>query len=387
MNDTLGAFVRANPVALPGAATGWLAGKTFAAKDVFDVAGSITGFGQPDWLRTHAPATATASAVQRLLDAGANLAGRTICDELCYSLSGENVHYGTPRNPRAPDRIPGGSSNGSASATAGGLVDVALGSDCGGSVRVPASYCGLYGIRTTHGRVADDGVIPFAPTFDVIGWFARSAAELAAVGQALLPATGDATAPRRLLMSPALLSRAEPAVRHAVSQAMLKLTAKFGSMDVLHAEFDDLDSWRTTFQTVQASEIWANHGAWITATQPQFGPGIKQRLAAASTIDSETAAAARRRLMELRARIRGLIQPGDVLCLPTAPRIAPLRNSPTDDVEIAYRNQAMALLCIAGIGGLPQVNIPLLTGDAPPIGLSLVGSVGADEALIALAME
>ncbi len=387
MNDTLGAFVRANPVALPGAVTGWLAGKSFAAKDVFDVAGSITGFGQPDWLRTHAPATATASAVQRLLGAGARLAGRTICDELCYSLSGENVHYGTPLNPRAPDRIPGGSSNGSASATAGGLVDVALGTDCGGSVRVPASYCGLYGIRTTHGRVADDGVIPFAPTFDVIGWFARSAADLAGVGQALLPATGDATAPRRLLMSPALLTRAEPAVRHAVSQAMLKLTAKFGSMDVLHAEFDELDSWRTTFQTVQASEIWANHGAWITATQPQFGPGIKERLAAASTIDPETAAAARRRLMDLRTRIRGLIQPGDVLCLPTAPRIAPLRNSPTDDVEIAYRNQAMALLCIAGIAGLPQLNIPLLTGDAPPIGLSLVGSVGADEALIALAME
>ncbi len=385
MNDTLGAFCRANPATLQGAATGALAGKTFAAKDVFDIAGTTTGFGQPDWLRTHAPATATASAVQKLLDAGASLAGRTLSDEMCYSLSGENVHYGTPLNPRAPDRIPGGSSNGSASAVAGGLADVALGTDCGGSVRIPASYCGLFGIRTSHGRVADDGVIPFAPTFDVVGWFARNGADLASLGNVLLPPGGDAAPPRRLLMAPSLLHRAEPGVRDAVTQGLQRLAARFGGIDVLNFAFDDLDSWRVTFQTVQASEIWANHGAWITATQPSFGPGIKERLAAASTITAGAAAAARTRLNQLRAEIRDLIQPGDVLCLPTAPRIAPLRGSPTDDVEIAYRNQAMSMLCIAGIGGLPQINIPLPTGAAPPIGLSLAGGYGADESLLALA--
>lgn len=385
MNDTLGAFVRANPASLPGAGTGPLAGQSFAAKDVFDVAGTVTGFGQPDWLRSHAPATATASAVQKLLDAGASLAGRTLSDELCYSLSGENVHYGTPINLRAPERIPGGSSNGSAAATAGGLVDFALGTDCGGSVRIPASYCGLFGIRTTHGRVPDDGVIPFAPTFDVIGWFARSAAGLAAIGDVLLPVTPDRTSPGRLLTSRTLFARAEPAVRDAVTAALPALSARFAEVVDLGDAFDAADAWRVTFQTVQASEIWANHGAWITVTQPSFGPGIKERLAAASQITPESAAAARVRLMELRAIIRNLIRPGDVLALPTAPRIAPLRGSPTDDVEVAYRNQAMAMLCIAGIGGLPQVNVPLPTGAAPPIGLSLVGAVNTDEALMDLA--
>jgi amidase len=185
-DDPLGAFCVANPVALTGAATGPLRGRTFAAKDVFEIAGTPTGFGHPAWLRTHQPAAHTASAVQKLLDAGADLVGRTISDELCYSLSGENVHFGTPRNAAAPDRIPGGSSAGSAAAVAGGLCDIAIGTDCGGSVRIPASYCGIYGIRPTHGRVATDGVLPFAGSFDVVGWFARDPALLASVGSLLL---------------------------------------------------------------------------------------------------------------------------------------------------------------------------------------------------------
>ena len=149
--------------------------------------------------------------------------------------------------------------------------------------------------------------------------------------------------------------------------------------------FNDLDDWRVIFQTVQASEIWANHGDWITATNPSFGPGIRERLIAASRITPEQAGAARARMAEIRAHVRALIQPGDALCLPTAPRIAPLRNTPTDDVEVAYRNQAMALLCIAGLAGLPQINLPLANLDGVPAGLSLIGPPGSDEALITLA--
>ena len=124
--------------------------------------------------------------MQALLDAGADMAGRTHCDELCYSLTGENVHYGAPVNVNAPGRIPGGSSNGSAAAVAGGLVDFALGSDCGGSVRIPASYCGILGLRPTWGRVSLDEAVPFGPSFDVAGWFARDAGILEAVGRVLL---------------------------------------------------------------------------------------------------------------------------------------------------------------------------------------------------------
>lgn len=385
MNDTLGAFVRDNAVSLAGAADGPLLGTTFAAKDVFDVAGTSTGFGQPDWLRTHPPATATASTVQRLLDAGATLAGRTLSDELCYSLSGENVHYGTPLNPKAPERIPGGSSNGSASAVAGGVVDFALGTDCGGSVRVPASYCGLYGIRTTHGRVATDGIVPFAGTFDVVGWFARDAALLAKVGDVLLDGTSDTTRLRRMIISARLFNQAEATVSAALRSAANPLATHFEEATFPPVSFADLDDWRAVFQTVQASEIWANHGAWITASNPNFGPGIRERLAAAARITPDQTDAARLRMQNIRARIRDLIEPGSVLCLPTTPRVAPLRNTPTDDLEVAYRNQAMALLCIAGLAGLPQISLPLAEVDGVPAGLSLVGSPGADEALMQLA--
>lgn len=382
MNDTLGAFCRENHATLPGAGSGPLGGKTFAAKDVFDIAHARTGFGQPDWLRTHPPAVATASAVQLLLDAGATMVGRTISDELCYSLSGENVHYGTPVNPRAPDRIPGGSSCGSAAATAGGLVDFALGTDCGGSVRIPASYCGLYGIRTTHGRMATDGIIPFAPSFDTVGWFARDAASLRALGPVLLKTPPETARPRRLLIASALFARAEPAVRQALRDALPRLAGLFPSVVDLTEPFAELDTWRTVFQTVQASEIWANHGAWIIQFQPKFGPGIRERLAAAATVTAAHAADARARMTEIRATIRRLIAPGDVLCLPTAPRVAPLRNTPADDVEVAYRNQAMSLLCIAGIGGLPQATMPVAGPNGVPVGLSIVGSLASDDMLM-----
>src|SRR5882757_5520482 len=161
-DDPLNAFCRHTHVALPGSGSGPLAGFSFGVKDVYGIAGHRTGNGNPVWLETHPPAERTASSVQKLLDAGARMVGKTHTDELAYSLNGENVHYGTPTNPNAPGRIPGGSSSGSAAAVAGGLVDFALGTDCGGSVRLPASYCGIYGIRTTHGLVPADGVIPLA---------------------------------------------------------------------------------------------------------------------------------------------------------------------------------------------------------------------------------
>src|SRR5262249_46188864 len=147
--DNLGAFCRHTHVAVKSTGAGPLANLIFGVKDIYDVAGHKTGFGSPDWLATHRPATRTAPSVQILLDAGADLVGKTHTDELTYRLTGENAHYGTPINVNAPGRIPGGSSSGSAAAVAGRLVDFAVGSDTGGSVRAPASFCGIYGIRPT----------------------------------------------------------------------------------------------------------------------------------------------------------------------------------------------------------------------------------------------
>src|SRR5918911_522317 len=195
------AFVPHNlPKPLVGKTDGPLAGLRAAVKDMYDIAGTRTGGGNPDWLRAQAPASANAAAIEQLLDAGATIIGKTVCDEFFFSLAGVNAHYGTPLNPRAPGRLPGGSSSGSASATAAGACDFALGSDTGGSVRVPAAFCGIYGIRPTHGRVHLAGAMAMAPSFDVAGWFASGPGVFRRVGEVLLEGTSHAARIEKLIV-------------------------------------------------------------------------------------------------------------------------------------------------------------------------------------------
>ncbi|MGH7268398.1 MAG: amidase [Candidatus Rokuibacteriota bacterium] len=387
-SDPVGAFCRQNHIALDGAGKGPLAGLTFGVKDVFHIAGARTGFGHPDWLATHEPATVTATAVQRLLDAGARMVGKTHTDELAYSLTGENVHYGTPVNVRAPDRIPGGSSNGSAAAVAAGLVDFALGTDCGGSVRLPASYCGILGFRPTVGRVPLDGVIPFGPPFDVAGWFACDPEVLERVGRVLLDdREGEPPTPRRLLLGTDAFRLVEPRVADGLAPAVAEIARHLGPPVMVTVSADGLTGWFETFRTVQAASIWSNHGDWITRTKPRFGPGIQERFEWAARLDPEEVAAAQERLRAIHARLAEVVGEDAVLCLPTSPRVAPLRQTPVDDLEVRYRHQAMHLLCIAGLGGLPQVSLPMAELDGLPLGLSLVGARGSDLALLALAQR
>ena len=387
-NDPLGAFCRENHVALDGAASGSLAGLTFAVKDVFHIKGARTGFGQPDWLATHEPATETATSVQELLDAGAIMRGKTQTDELAYSLTGENVHYGTPINPRDPARIPGGSSNGSVSAVAGGFVDFALGTDCGGSVRLPASYCGVLGIRPSYGRVSIRGVIPFAPSFDVVGWFARDPDIFSRVGDTLIEQdTQTPVPPQRLVIFKETFDIVDRDVREALQPAMEVLSDMIGSRRDLAIKPDSLRNWFETFRVIQAAEVWANHGAWIKTVNPKFGPGINDRIEWAEGVTQTQLFEHQVKREAIISRLSQLLAPGDVLCLPTSPRIAPLKNTPTDKIEVEYRHQAMCLLCIAGLGGLPQISLPLTKLDGMPLGISIVGSYGYDRLLLHLANQ
>ena len=382
-DDPLGAFCRDNHIGLRGSGRGPLAGLTFGVKDLFHIAGARTGFGQPDWLRTHERATETAEAVRVLLDAGADMLGKTHTDELAYSLTGENIHYGTPINPRDPRRIPGGSSNGSAAAVAGGLVDFALGSDCGGSIRLPASYCGIFGIRPTHDRVSLRGAIPFGPSFDVAGWFARDPEVLARVGWVLLGDGRLACAPRRLVVVSDAFALVEPRVADALRPAVDLCAAHLAERAEIEISPEGLPAWFETFRVLQAAEVWANHGEWITRTNPLLGPGIKKRFEWASGVGADQVEAASKRRAAIVRHLERTIGPGDVLCLPTSPRSAPFRNTATDQIEFEYRNQAMCLLCIAGLGGLPQITLPLTELDEMPLGLSLIGRGGTDEVLLA----
>ena len=382
--DRLGAFCRDNDIAVKGSGSGPLAGLTFAAKDAFHIAGARTGFGQPDWLRTHPPATENANAVNQLLTAGADMAGKTHCDELCYSLTGENVHFGTPVNVNAPGRVPGGSSNGSAAAVAGGLVDFALGTDCGGSIRIPASYCGIIGLRPTHGRVSAEGVLPFGPSFDVVGWFARDPDLFVEVGNVLLD-VDRASPPSRLIMAEDAWALLEAPVAEALRPAAEKAKAALGNNAAVRVSPEGLGEWFEVFRTLQAAEIWATLGPWVTATKPKLGPGVKERFEYAATVTRAQVEAGNTRRREITAHVESILGDDGVMCLPTSPRAAPLRNTPTDKVEVEYRNQAMCLLCIAGLCGLPQISLPMAKIDGLPLGLSLIGARNSDRALIALA--
>jgi amidase len=387
-DDPLGALKIGPAVLAEGAADGALAGTTFVAKDLYDVAGSPTGAGNPQWEATHPVPTTTSSAVTRLLGAGATLIGKSHTDELAYSLSGTNVHYGTPINSAAPGCVPGGSSSGSAAAVAGGLCDFALGSDTGGSVRLPASFCGIFGLRPTHGRVAADGVVPLAPSFDAVGWFANSGAVLMHVGRVLLDADFDETAhlaATKLVLADDLLA-AVPDEVAAVVEAAARDAATRLDLPLERGPLadDDIASWADCFRTLQRGEAWACHGDWITATRPSFGPGIAQRFADASLVTPDEVAAARRRRVQIRDRVARSTARGVVFALPPAQGPA-YRVDLEGPAKEAVRAGALALTCAAGLAGAPQVTVHGGTVDAKPVGLGLLGAQGMDESLLAIA--
>jgi len=386
-DDVAGAFCPHGRFALAGAASGPLGGVTFGVKDFIDIEGHVTGAGNPRWLETHPPATATAPCVRTLLAAGATMIGKTISDELAYSLNGDNFHYGTPKNSAAPDRVPGGSSSGSASAVAAGLCDFALGTDSGGSVRIPASYCGVYGIRTTQDLIPLDGIVPFMPSLDTLGWFARDARLFREIGGLLLPpAPADAPPLRRLMRSGDAEAETDTASLAALQPAFAAVAALLGSAETVQVAPDGLEAWRNRFRLLSAAETWSIHGTWIESAKPVFGPAIADRFAfarEASGLDVAPAHAARN---AIRRRLREIVQHDGVICLPTSPGPAPLRSATGEAVE-SFRQRAQRLTCIAGLSGLPQVSLPVAAIDGAPLGLSLIGPPGRDLDLLALAVE
>ena len=383
--DTVGAFVPGPRVEVAPTGDGSLSGLTFATKDLFDVAGAVTTYGNPDWARTHPPAVATAPVVQALLQAGARMVGKTKTVELAYGLTGENVWHGTPTNPAAPDRFPGGSSCGSAAATAAGLCDFALGSDTGGSVRIPASYCGLFGIRPSSGAIGLSGARPLGPSFDTPGWFTRSADLLAQIGDVLLPPTRGTIQGPLLRVEEAWVN-AQPAVAEALRPALGKLEALCGRAVSVRLAPEGLDAMYNHFRVAQAEEAWAALGDWVEATQPTFGPGVKERFAVAKSVDPAVAAAGRAFRRTMQARVWPLLAGGAVMVYPTSPCPAP-KLTATMDEQNRVREATMGVTAIAGFCGLPEVTLPVARIDGGPVGLSLVAGPGQDRGLLAFARE
>lgn len=381
--DTVNAFVPLTEVSVSNSETGPLAGLTLGVKDIFDVKGIPTGRGNPEWRGEAVPALRNASCVQTLLDAGARFAGKTITDEFAFSLFGQNVHYPFPVNPRAPDRYTGGSSCGSAAAVAGGLVDIALGSDTGGSVRGPASFCGLIGLRTTFGRIPIDGTMPLAESFDTVGWFARDIDAYEKVAWVLLGEDRHTTPITRAVTLDgidAFLAGPAEARELARMRDLVPFRATAHATLPFSATPDDLYG---CFRNLQAVEAWREHGEWVTRHDDALGPGTLERIRYGSTVTPEMEQAERDRRESFRRQFREFLGSDTVLVLATAPGAAPLRSASADVLQ-AYRERALHALCLAGLAGLPQISLPLGAVDGAPFGLSLVGPADSDRALIRL---
>ena len=377
-------FVPRTSVRIAGASHGPLAGLAFAAKDLFDVAGHPTGGGNPDWARDRPIPARHAWAVQRLLDAGATLIGKTITDEVSLGILGENPFDGTPLNPQAPDHVPGGSSSGSASAVAQGLCDTALGTDTGGSVRVPASFCGLYGIRPTHGRLDLSGMMAQAPSSDTTGWFARDAGTFARVSEILLSEPIPTTLPTRLVVAVDAFGFADAETSAALQPMVRALSSLMKEVREDLLAPPGLSVWSRAQRTLQPYEAWLTFKEWIDRDNPRLQYSVARNLVAASMIsDSDRHWAALMRA-EARARLTWLLPPGTILCMPTTPFPAPRKGLPLAAVE-PLRARINCLVAHGGLAGMPQVSVPGAHVDGLPVGLSILGARDSDATLVAVA--
>lgn len=378
-------FLPYPPAAVAHASSGPLSGLRFAVKDLYDVAGYPTGGGNPHVLAMSGIKTATAPAVQCLLDAGAAFVGKTHTDELAFSMNGKNAHYGSPVNGAVPDRITGGSSSGSASAVSHGLCDFALGSDTGGSVRAPASHCGLFGIRPSHGRISLARCLPLAESLDTCGFFARDVATFARVADVLLGADAAslATAPR-LLLAEDVLALTHPVAAGAFATAFARVQQALGPAAAIRAADRPFDDLYWAFRYVQGWEAWRSDGELIETYGLRMGPDVAARFAFSRDVTPGQFDEATQVRHAFTRHLAALLGHDGVLLLPTMPDIAPLVDATEQALE-DYRNQAVRMLCLAGLSGFPQISLPLASRDGAPLGVSLLGPAGSDRSLVALA--
>lgn len=375
--------------ALDGRGAGPLAGLTFVVKDLFAIRGRKVGNGNPCFYRHAEPAPETASAIRRLLEAGASCTGITICDEFFYSVLGTNVHYGSPLNVRSPDHVTGGSSCGSAAAVAASMCDFALGSDTGGSVRVPAAFCGLYGLRPTHGRIAVGGVTAMAPSFDTVGFLAREAELFREVGRVLLEGDRLDAPIERVVLAQDIFVHSEASADQRLWRVLDALSHTLPAYEHREIAGEEIAEWRDAFRMIQGSEIQSTLLPFVEAhkDEVELGPGIKERFEVAAAITPEEAEKARAFRTEIIRRIVALVPAGTVIVMPTTPTLPPERDIPDGASFAEFRTLTLGSTCLAGHAGLPQISIPAGEAAGCQVGLSFIGWRGGDEALLDLAVR
>lgn len=357
---------------------GSLSGARLGVKDLFHIAGIPTTAGNPEWLASHPIPKVTAPSVSALLEAGATLIGKTLTDELAYSLEGVNKHYGTPTNPNAPQRLPGGSSSGSAVAVANNSIDIGLGTDTGGSIRVPASYNGIYGFRPSHGVVNSEHLVPLSPRFDTVGWLSRDLATIQQVGSILLPQG----IPHNL--SNLVIANIEgiESWTEAYQPLLKTLNNQFASIQYVNLTIDQLSTASKAFRILQGREIWRIHGQWIQQQNPDFAQEISDRFIWCSNLNQSDETQAEVAAQEFINFWHDNILPSvnHVLLLPTTPGAAPLLDTPASEL-IEYRTRLMGLTAPASLTRSPQISLPYLTSESAPWGVSLIARHGCPKGL------
>jgi amidase len=361
---------------------GVLDGESVAVKDLFAVAGFPVGAGNPSYLAQSSASAEHAPAVQALINAGAEVRGIARTDEFAYSLAGANAHYGTAPNPRVSGALPGGSSSGPAAAVATGQASIGLGTDTAGSIRIPASYQGLWGLRSTHGAVGRDGLLALAPGFDTVGWLTRDPGLLRSAAEVSLdPGAGTGLVGERFAVCPALLDLVQPKVRASFAAALARWAADGVVPAVDQVRLPDPMMAAGAFRIVQGAEAWRVHGSWLRDHPGALGADVAARFAWASTVTASEEARARAVLDQVRGEIDDALA-DRVLLLPSAPTPAPPRATAPVELD-AVRTATVALTCLASITGRPALSAPLLEADGAAVGLGLIGPRHGDLGLVA----
>ncbi|XP_010549063.1 PREDICTED: outer envelope protein 64, chloroplastic [Tarenaya hassleriana] len=413
VREDLGAFVEKllllpPPQPAPPKAPHPLTGLSFAVSDVFDIKGYVTGFGHPDWVRTHEAASSTSPVVSTLVEGGATCVGKTVVDELGYSISGENRHYDTPTNPSSSGRVPGGSSSGAAVAVAANIVDFALGIDTVGGVRVPAGYCGILGFRSSHGVVSNAGIIPVASSLDAVGWFARDPSTLRRVGHVLLQLPFAAQRnPRQIILVDDFFQLVKIPVDR-ISEVVIKSAEKlFGRQLLKHENLENffeskvpsLKDFRkrkaiaddakiptakllgNLMHLLQRHEFLQNHGDWINTVKPAADTVIPSRACENKELTDEDIETLKAIRSQMRVAIGSLLKDDGVLVIPTTPSIPPKLGSKEITSE-EYQNRAASLLSIASISGCCQATVPVGHHEKCPVSVSFIARHGGDRFLL-----
>ena len=370
-------------------AKGILKDLSFAVKDNIDIKDQITGYGSPGWGETHHKSIVNSICSEQLLCEGAIFKGKTKCDELAYSLLGVNSFYGTPVNPKAPNRIPGGSSSGSASAVASDLVDFSIGTDTGGSVRVPASNCGIWGYRPSHGVISVSGVLGLAPSFDTVGILSQNGHTLEKVMHVLLAEEySKGSFNPSVCFADDVFQLSDKSIASSLQPIKNIIISNFETQASKLSDIADLDiSFTELFLQLGfllSIEIWNTFGSWVKNEKPKLSSEVQYGLSnyaeSANRNDIQKALLAKNKFKN---SLNEFLCKGNILCFPTTVDLAPrLKDITPDFLAGDYVPRAMCVNAISSLSGTPQITIPAAEANGVPVGLSFVAGYGQDMMLI-----